>query len=75
MDPALHRAGTSAIRVQRICQELGLPALDLTPLLAADGEPERLFIPHDRHLSAAGCVAVATALAAWLPGVLPSLRR
>jgi hypothetical protein len=59
-------AGTSQARVAAICARLSLRCLDATPVLKVSGDPQRLFLGQNQHLSAAGCEVLAAALVDWL---------
>ncbi|HEX5010583.1 MAG TPA: hypothetical protein VFY71_09285 [Planctomycetota bacterium] len=62
LDPADYRAGLTQQRMLSVCHKLPLPALDLTPVLAALPELPGAFLA-DRHLSPAGHRVVAEAVA------------
>ncbi len=69
LDPLAHQQGVAQRRLAAVCGELGLPVLDLTPLLRAASDPARLWLPLDRHFSVAGHGAVA----GWLAPVVAEL--
>jgi lysophospholipase L1-like esterase len=72
LDPEQHEQGAAQRRLLQIAEDSRLTMIDLTPRLAAEPEGERLWLSEDRHLSAAGCDAVAS----WLvPGVRRLLGR
>jgi lysophospholipase L1-like esterase len=61
--PTAHQRGYAQRRIAERCAQLGLRAVDLTPVLAAAPEPSSLFLKDDAHLSPAGHRVVALALA------------
>lgn len=60
--------GSVQRRLLRVAEGLGMPALDLTPLLRDAVDRDSLWLPTDRHLSPKGCEQVA----GWL---VPEVRR
>jgi hypothetical protein len=69
LDPADYRNGLAQQRMLSVCRELRLPALDLTPSLAAAPDLPGAFLP-DRHLSPAGNRVVAEAVAPEVEALL-----
>jgi hypothetical protein len=49
--------------VERMCASLGVPFLDVTPMLEADGDPASLYLfPIDAHNSPKGLTIIAKAI-------------
>lgn len=70
-DPAGYERGLAQRRWLAIANELGIPAFDATPILAAGGPAKDLFIADGGHLSVRGNELVG----AWLAGELEALLR
>lgn len=69
--PADYERGLAQRRWLAIARELGIPAFDATPILAAAGPAKELFIADGGHLSVRGNELVG----AWLAGELAALLR
>jgi GDSL-like Lipase/Acylhydrolase family len=69
LEPADYRTGLAQFRVLRVCREMQLPALDLTPSFAAVTDLPGAFLA-DRHLTPAGHRVVAEAVAPELEALL-----
>jgi lysophospholipase L1-like esterase len=69
--PAEYERGRAQSRWMTVAKELGIPAFDATAILAAEPDPEQLFIKDGGHLSVRGNEVVAKWLATEL---LPLLR-
>lgn len=63
LDPASLRRGAIQERLAQLCAELGVPALDATPWLAAAGDTASLFVSDKGHLSPRGNSVIAEHLA------------
>jgi len=67
-----YELGAVQRRLLAVAEDLGLPAVDLTPRLRDAVERDSLWLPTDRHLSRKGCKHVGE----WLvPGVRSLLER
>ncbi len=53
-DPPLFERGLAQHRWRTVARELGMPCFDATPILAAEPDPEQLFISDGGHLSVRG---------------------
>ncbi len=69
LDPTRCRRGEAQRRLVAICKRLGVPAFDLTRLLADDPDPASNWLTLDRHLSPRGHRTVAR----WLRPRLAAL--
>jgi hypothetical protein len=69
LDPADYRTGLAQQRMLSVCRKLPLPALDLTPNLAAVPDLPSAFLA-DRHLSPKGHRVVAEAVAPEVEALL-----
>jgi lysophospholipase L1-like esterase len=70
-DAASFRRGLSQQRLLAVADELGVPAFDATPALAAAPEPAALFLADGGHLSVRGNEVLAAWLARELARRLP----
>jgi len=64
-----------AQRLRGICDELGIPFLDLNPVFRAYDRPDELFLPTNGHWSAAGHALAAEAVADKLSASGLAVRR
>ena len=53
LSPADYERGRAQSRWLAVAKELGIPALDATPILAAEPVPEQLFLADGGHLTCA----------------------
>jgi lysophospholipase L1-like esterase len=68
--PASFRRGAAQRRFAGVAQELGIPAFDATPVLAAERDQAGLFVDDGGHFSGRGNEVVAKSLAAQLVPLL-----
>jgi len=68
--PAEYQRGRAQARWLAVAKELGIRALDATPILAAEPAPDKLFIADGGHLSVRGNEVVAKWLATELAPLL-----
>jgi len=68
--PADYERGRAQTRWLAVAKDLGIPAFDATPILAAEPDPEQLFIADGGHLSVRGNEVVAKWLATELAPLL-----
>ncbi|HEU4420600.1 MAG TPA: hypothetical protein VFT55_16800 [Planctomycetota bacterium] len=68
--PADYERGRAQTRWLAVAKELGIPAFDATAILAAEPDPEQLFLADGGHLSVRGNEVVARWLATELAPLL-----
>ncbi|MCC7065696.1 MAG: hypothetical protein IT456_23015 [Planctomycetes bacterium] len=69
-DAALLQPGNAQRHLLELCERIGVPCLDTTPLVAAAGRPEAIFQADHIHMSVAGNHVVGKAVADKLAGML-----